>query len=123
MKLGEDLQLSDRRFSQNEEINPFSQEERGSAITKINSNPKSAVWPIYTKKRSSVLSRQDEPLCKAVISDVPVEIGTVGGRELSRESATNLSEGVPEKFVTSGSSSTLECFLAFKLMRVLWLLA
>ena len=55
-----------------------------------------------------MLSKQDEPLCKAVMFDVATGSGTVGGVELSRGNATNASEVVSESFVTSGGFSTLE---------------
>ena len=61
-------------------------------------------------KRSSVLSEQDEPFCKAVMFHVASGSGSVGGVELSRGNATNTSEGVAESFVTSGGFSTLEGF-------------
>ena len=93
-------------FSPGEEINQILRKDLGSA--NITSTPKRAVWPIYTKRRSSVLGEQDEPLCKALMFDVASGSGTVVGVELSRGNATNTSEGVPESFVTSGGFSTLE---------------
>ena len=106
--IGGDFEADERRLSTGEEINQILREELGSA--NINSNPKRAAWPIYSKRRSSMLSKQDETLCKAVMFDVATGSGTVGGVELSRGNATNASEGVPESFVTSGGFSTLEGF-------------
>ena len=53
------------------------------------------------------MSEQDELLCKAML-DVVSGRETVGGGELSRGNATNASEGVVERFVTSCGFSTLE---------------
>ena len=103
--IGEDVDADDRRFP-GEEFSQILREELCSA--NINSTPKKAAWPIYTKRRSTVLSEQDEPLCKAVMFDVASGSGRVGGVELSRGNATNTSEVVPESFVTSCGFSTLE---------------
>ena len=94
------------RCSSGEETDPILREEL--SRTNITSTPKMAAWPIYTKKRGSLLGEQEGPLRKAVMFDVAIGIGTVGGVELSRESVTDRSEGVPESFVTSGGFSTLE---------------
>ena len=104
--IGGDVDADDGRFSTGEEINQILREELGSA--NITSAPNRAAWPIYTKRRSSVLSEQDKPLCKAVMFVVAIRLETVGVVELSRGKATNSSEGVPESFVASGRFSTLE---------------
>ena len=104
--IGGDIDVNDRRFSPGEENNQVLREELGSANIKVTA--KKAAWPIYTKKRSSVLSEQDKPLYKAVIFDVACESGRVGGVELSRGNAANTSEGVLESFVMSGGFSTFE---------------
>ena len=49
-----DVDADERRFSPGEGINQILREELGSA--NITSTPKRAEWPIYTKRRSSVLS-------------------------------------------------------------------
>ena len=81
-------------------------EELGSV--NITSTPKRAAWPIYSKRRSSVLKEPDEPVCRAVVFDVASGSGTVGGVESSRENVTDSSEGVPESFMKSGGFSTWE---------------
>ena len=48
----------DRRFSPNEETNRILREDLCNA--NITSTPKRAAWPIYTKRRSSVLGGQEE---------------------------------------------------------------
>ena len=74
----------------------------------VTSTTERAAWPIYSKRRTSVLKVPYEPVCKAVVFDVASGNGTVGGVELSRENVTDASEGVPESFVTSGVFSILE---------------
>ena len=80
-------------------------EELGSAI--VTSTRKRAVWPFYSKGRSSVLRESDERTCKAVVFDVAIGNGTVGGVGLSKEGICAPSEGVSESFVTTGGFSTL----------------
>ena len=104
--LGEDVEASDRRFSPGEEINQILREELGSL--NITSTPIRAAWPIYTKRRNSVLGKQDKPHCKAAMFDVVSGSGTVGGRELPRMNVSKASEGVPDSFVKSGGFSTLK---------------
>ena len=103
---GGDVGVDDRRFSPDAEINRILREELGSAT--VTSTPKKAAWPIYSKRRGSVLKEPDEPVCKAVVFDVASGSGTAGGVDLSGEIFTDRSEGVPESFVTSGGLSTLE---------------
>ena len=74
----------------------------------VTSTPKRAVWPIYSKRRSSVLRESDELTCKSVVFDVASGSGAVGGVGLSKEGISALSEGVSESVVTSGGFSTLE---------------
>ena len=89
----------DRRFSPDEETNRILREDLCNA--NITSSPKRAAWPIYTKRRSSVLGGQEEPRCKVVMFDVARGSGT-GGAVESRGNETVTSEGVPESLVTSG---------------------
>ena len=107
MTMAGNVDADDKRFSPGEN-NQIFRKELGSA--NITSTPKRAAWPTYTKIRSSVLSGRDKPLLEEVMFDVGSGNGTVGGVELSRVSATNTSDGVPESFVTSGGFSTSEGF-------------
>ena len=77
-------------------------------ILKFTSTPIKATRPIYTRKRSSVLSKQDKPPCKAVPFDVASGSKTGGGAGLPSGNVTDASEGVPEGFVTSDGLSKLE---------------
>ena len=103
---GENVDVDDRRFSPDVEVDQMLREELGSAT--VTSTPKKAVWPIYSKRRSSVLREPDERACKAVVFDVASGNGTVGGVGLSKEGISAPSEGVSESIVASGGFSTLE---------------
>ena len=104
--IGGDVDVDDRSFFPEVAVDPILREELGS--TNVTSTPKKAVWPIHSKRRSSVLKEPDEPVCKAVVFDVASGSGTVGGTGLSKGNDTNTSEGVPESFVASGGFSALE---------------
>ena len=95
----------DIRLSLDDKGNRVLLAELGSAA--ICSTPKKAVWPIYTKRRSSVLGEEGGPLCKAVMLDVVIGRETIGAVE-SRGNVTMTSGGVPESVVTSGGFSVLE---------------
>ena len=103
--IGGDVGVDDR-FSPDVEVDQMLREELVGAT--VTSTPKRAVWPIYSKRRSSVLREPDEPACKAVVFDVASGNGTVGGVGLSKEGIRGPNEGVSESFVTSGGFSTLE---------------
>ena len=98
--IGGDVDVDDRRFSPDMEVDRILREDLG--IANVTSTPKRAVWGIYSKRRSSVLKEPDEPICKAVVFVVASGSRTVGGAGLSKGNDTNTSEGVPESFVTSG---------------------
>ena len=104
--VGGSVDVDDGRFSADVENNQILREDLGS--TNVISTLKRAAWPIYSKKRSSVLNNPDKLVCKAVVFDFAIGSGTVGGVELPRGNVTDPSEGVPESFVTTGGSSALE---------------
>ena len=104
--VGGDVDVGDRRFSPCVEINQILREELGSA--NVRSNAKENAWPVYSKRRSSVLKEPDEPACKVMVFDVAIGSGTVGGVEFSSGNVNDPSEGLPEKLVTSGGFCTLE---------------
>ena len=106
LTFGGDVDVGGRRFSPDAEINQILREELGS--TTVTSTPKRVVWPIYSKKRSSVLKEPDVPVCKAVVFDVAGGSETVGGVGLSQEGISAPSEGVSESFLTSAGFSVLE---------------
>ena len=90
----------------NVEVDQMLREELGR--TTVTSTPKRAVWPIYSKRRSSVMKEPDEPICKAVVFDVGSGSETVGGAGSAKEGISAPSGGVSESLVTSGGLSTLE---------------
>ena len=102
---GGDVVTDVKRIFSGEETDRILREELGS--TNIISTPKRAAWPLYTRRRSSVLSEQ-EPLCKAVMFDSASGSGTVGGGGLPTANVTDSSGGVAESYVTSGRFSILE---------------
>ena len=95
----------DRRLSPNEETNRILRED--SCNANITSTPKRVAWPMYTERRSSVVSGGEERHCKTVMFDVAGGSDPVGAVE-SRGTETFTSEGVPESLVTSGGFSVLE---------------
>ena len=101
-----DVDEGDGRFSPDREVDRMLRENLGSAT--VTSTPKRAVWPIYSKRRSSVLKESEEATCKAVVFGVASGIGAVGGVGLSKAGISAPSEGVSESCVTSGGFSTLE---------------
>ena len=106
VKTGGDVGADDRRFSPDVDVHQMLREELGSATVTL--TPKRDCWPIYSKRRSSVLRESDERACKAVVFDVASGGGTVGGVGLSKEGVSAPSEGVSESFMRSGGFSTLE---------------
>ena len=103
---GGNVDVVDRGFSPDVEVDQILREELGGP--NVTSTPKRAAWPIYSKRGSSVLDKQEETLCKSVMFDVASGSGEVGGVGLSKGKATSTSEGVLESFVTSGGFSNLE---------------
>ena len=90
--IGGDIGVESRRFSPDVEIDQILREELGSAT--VTSIPKRAVWPFYSKRRSSLLKEPDKPVCKAVVFDMASGSETVGGAGLSKEDVSAPSEGV-----------------------------
>ena len=106
LTIGGGVGADGRRCSSVVEIDQSLRETLGSA--NLTSTPKRAIWPIYSKRKSSVIREADEPVCKAVGFDVASGSDTVGGAGLAKEGVSGPSEGVSESFITSGGFSTLE---------------
>ncbi len=106
LTIGGGVDAAGRRCSSVVEIDQSLRETLGSA--NLTSTPKRAIWPIYSKRKSSVIREADEPVCKAVGFDVASGSDTVGGAGLAKEGVSGPSEGVSESFITSGGFSTLE---------------
>ena len=81
--IGGDVGVDDRRFSPDVEIDRSLRETLGGV--NVPSTPKRASWPIYSKRRSSVMKEPDEPICKAVVFDVGSGSETVGGVGSAKE--------------------------------------
>ena len=90
--IGGDVGVDDRRFSPDVEVDQMLREELGSAT--VTSTPKRAVWPIYSKRQSSVMKEPDEPVYQAVVFDVASGSETVVGVGLVKEGVGDPSEGV-----------------------------
>ena len=76
--------------------------------SRVISTPVRGLWPIYSKKRSSVLGGHEAPHCKSIRFGVTDSIGALEGENLSRSCMTEVSGGVGESDFTSGDFSTLE---------------
>ena len=77
----------------------------GSPVT---STPVKVLWPIYSKRRCSVLGGHEAPPCKSITFGVPGVIESVEGGSLSRSGITEESGGVEGSGFSSGGFSTLE---------------
>ena len=103
---GGEFDEGDGRFSLEREVDQMLRESLSNAT--VTSTPKRAVWPIYSKRRSSVMEESEEVTCKAVVFDVVSGSGAAGGVGLSKEGISAPSDGVSESLVTSGGFSALE---------------
>ena len=77
----------------------------GSRVTSI---PVKGLWPIYSKRRSSVLGEHGAPPCKSIRFGVTDAIGSIKGGNLSLSGLTEASGGMEGSDFTSGGFSTLE---------------
>ena len=74
----------------------------------VTSTPVKGLWPIYSRRRSSVLGGHELRRCKSLRFEVADAIESVGGGNISRSGMTEASGGVEGSDFTSGSFSTLE---------------
>ena len=74
----------------------------------MTSTPVKGLWPIYSKKRSSVLGGHEVRPCKSIRFGVADTIESVEGGNLSRSGITEASGGVEGSDFTSGGFSTLQ---------------
>ena len=70
--------------------------------------PVKGLWPIYSKRRSSVLGGHDVRPCKSLKFGIADTIESVEGGVLSRSRMTEASGGVEGSDFASGGFSTLE---------------
>ena len=81
------------------------EELSGSRVTSV---PVNGLWPIYSKRRSTVLGGLEALPCKTKRFGVPGAIESVEGWNLSRIDITDVSGGVEGSDSTSGGFSILE---------------
>ena len=74
----------------------------------VTSTPVKGLWPIYSKRWSSVLGGHEASPCKSIRFGVVDIIGSVEGGNLSRSGVTEASGGMEGSNFTSGGFSTLE---------------
>ena len=74
----------------------------------VTSTPVKGLWPIYSKRRSSVLGGHEVRPCKSLRFEVADAIESVGGGNISRSGMTEASGGVEGSDFTSGGFSILE---------------
>ena len=72
------------------------------------STPVKGLWPIYSKRRSSVLGGHEAPPCKSIKYGVTGTIGALESGNLSRSCMTEVSGGMEESDFTGGGFSILE---------------
>ena len=102
---GSDYEVS---FRERDEVDRILREELdGSRVT---STPVKGLWPIYGKRRSSVLGGHEAPPCKSIKFGVTDPIGAPESGNLSRSCINEVSGGVEGSDFTSGCFSALEAF-------------
>ena len=88
MSMYPDLPYSSCMESSQRSLSPVAETDRTlrtkCSSVNVTSTPVRAVWPIYSKKPSSVLDEQNKPHCKTLLFDVPGKVGRVRSGELSR---------------------------------------
>ena len=89
-----------------DEVDRILREELGGS--RVTSTLVKGLWPIYSKRRCSVLGGHEARPCKSKIFGVPDAIESVEGGNLSRSGITEASVGVEASDFTSGGFSTLE---------------
>ena len=89
-----------------DEVDRILREELGGS--RVTSTPVKGLWPIYSKKRSSVLGENGAPPCKSIRFGVTDTIGSIEGGNLSQSGIIEASGGVEGSDLTSGGFSTLE---------------
>ena len=89
-------------------------DERGGVLqeelsgSRVTSTPVKCSWPIYSKRRSSVLGEHGAPLCKSTRFGGTDIMDSFEGGDLSRSGVTEASGGMGGSGFTSGGFSTLE---------------
>ena len=93
-------------FRRRDEMDRILREELGGS--RVTSTPVKGLWPIYSKRRSSVLGEHGAPPCKSIRFGVTDAIGSIECGNLSRSDITEASGGMEGSDFISGGFSTLE---------------
>ena len=93
-------------FDERDEVDRILWEKLGGSC--VTSAPVKGLWPIYSKRRSSVLGGHEAPPCISIRFGVSDTISGVENGNLSRSCVTEVSGGVERSDFTSGGFSTLE---------------
>ena len=89
-----------------DELDRILRDELGSSH--VTSTPVKGLWPIYSKRRGSVLGGHEMRPCKSLRFEVADTIESVEGGNISRSGISEASGGVEGSDFTSGGFSTLE---------------
>ena len=89
-----------------DEVDRFLREELGGS--RVTSTPVKGLWPIYSKRWSSVLGKHGAPPFKSTRFGATDTMESIEGGNLSRSGVTEASGGMEGSDFTSGGFSTLE---------------
>ena len=89
-----------------DELDRILREELGGS--RVTSTPVKGLWPIYSKRRSSVLVGDEARPCKSLRFGTADTIESIEGGNISRSGVTEASGGIEGSDFTSGGFSTLE---------------
>ena len=89
-----------------DELDRVLREELGGS--RVTSTPVKGLWPIYSKRRSSVLVGDEARPCKSLRFGIADTIESIEGGNISRSGVTEASGGIAGSDFTSGGFSTLE---------------
>ena len=93
-------------FHEPDEVDRILREELGGS--RVTSTPVEGLWPLHSKRRSSVLGGHGVPPCKFIRFGVSGTIGAGESWNLSRSCITEMSGCMEGSDFTSGGFSTLE---------------
>ena len=79
-------------FHERDEVDRILREELSSS--RVTSTPVKDLWPIYSKRRSSVLGGHEAPPCKSVKFGVTDTIRALEIGKISRSCTTEVSKGM-----------------------------
>ena len=89
-----------------DEVDRILREELGGS--RVTSTPLKRLWPIYSKRRSSVLGGHEAPPCKPIRFGDADTIGSLENGNLSRSCLNRVNRGVEGSDFTNGGFWTLQ---------------